>query len=319
MKVFALLTWRLISAGVLITPLLVLLYLDFHYPVGARGVWLLPLALVISVMMVHELLSLWRPRPDCPLGWPLYVAAPLVVLGAGLPLILQMPGVAGHLAYPVDTFDTLLLALVLGIGLVFGGEMSRYAGAGDSSGQSTGSIALSVLAIVYAGLLVGFLVKLRGLGAAAEPDWGMAALLSLVFIAKLSDTAAYFVGRQFGTHKMAPLLSPSKTVEGAVGAFVAAGVGGYICHAFLVPALVGQDTARGPLWSWLLLGGLVTVTGMIGDLAESLFKRDARRKDSSTWLPGLGGVLDVLDSIVFAAAPAYFYFASGLIGPGPVT
>ncbi|MFO7906107.1 MAG: phosphatidate cytidylyltransferase [Planctomycetota bacterium] len=317
MKGFALLKWRLISASVIVVPLLALVYLDFHYCMGARGVWLLPLALILSVMMVHELLSLWRERPDCPRGWPIHVAAPLVVLGAGFPLILRLPCLGVPIEYSFGAFDPLLLAVVLGIGLVFGSEMSRYAPSGQPSGQSTGRIALSMLVIVYAGLLVGFLVKLRGLGEAAGPDWGMAALLSLVFIAKLSDTAAYFVGRQFGKHKMAPVLSPSKTVEGAVGALLAAGVGGYICHAFLVPALVGQQPERGPLWGWLLFGGLVTVTGMMGDLAESLFKRDARRKDSGGWLPGLGGVLDVLDSVVFAGAPAYFYFASGLIGPVP--
>lgn len=296
----------------IVVPLLGLVYLDFHSPAHARGAWLLPLALVVSVMMVRELLSLWRERPDCPRGWPIHVAAPLVVLGAGFPLILRLPCFGVQMEYPLGTFDAVVLAMVLGIGLVFGAEMSRY----TPSGHSTGRIALSVLAIVYAGLLVGFLVKLRRFGEAAEQDWGLAALLSLVFIVKLSDIAAYFVGRHFGKHKMAPVLSPSKTVEGAVGALVAAGVGGAICHAFLVPVLVGQHVERGPLWAWLLFGGLVTVAGMIGDLAESLFKRDAHRKDSSCWLPGLGGVLDVLDSIVFAVAPAYFYFAAGLIGPG---
>ena len=74
--------------------------------------------------------------------------------------------------------------------------------------------------------------------------------------------------------------------------------------------------ARGPLWRWLLFGLMMALSGMLGDLAESLLKRDAERKDSSRWLPGLGGVLDILDSIVFAAAPAYYCFAAGLIGPG---
>ena len=114
---------------------------------------------------------------------------------------------------------------------------------------------------------------------------------------------------------MAPVLSPGKTVEGAVGALLAACLGACVCYAFVVPAIVGKEAERGPLWGWLLFGLVVAIAGMIGDLAESLLKRDAGRKDSSRWLPGLGGVLDILDSIVFAAAPAYFYFASGLIGP----
>ncbi len=312
------LKWRLISASVIIAGLLVLLHLDFHYPLGAAGVWLLPLALVVSLMMTRELMDLWSARADLPVRWPVYVAAPLTVLAAGVPLVWPWWG----RSYPADcTIGVLgwpLLALFLGIGLSFVGEMMRYSGPSPTGpSRSTGSIALSIFAIAYAGLLLSFLVLLRLWHSA---QWGMAALLSLVVIVKLSDTGAFFVGRRWGRHKMAPLVSPGKTWEGAAGGLVAALAGAWMCYAWLVPVLVrgeGQRAvARGPLWGWLLLGGLLAVTGMVGDLAESLLKRDAQRKDSSRWLPGLGGVLDILDSIVFAAPAAYFFFATGLIGPG---
>ncbi len=304
------LKWRLLSAAVIISGLLGLLHLDFHHPVlGVAGIWLLPLALVVSVMMVYELLDMWSERVDLPSRWPVYVGAPLTVLAASVPMLWPLGGLEYPPDCPVGVLGWPLLAMVLGVGLAFVGEMMRY----TQPGRSTGSIALSVLAIAYAGLLVSFLVNLRLLNG---PQWGMASLLSLVIVVKLADTGAFFVGRQFGKHKMAPVLSPGKTVEGAVGALLAAGLGAWFCYAVVVPALVGGDASRGPLWGWLLFGVIVAATGMVGDLAESLLKRDSERKDSSRWLPGLGGVLDILDSIVFAAAPAYFCFAVGLVGPG---
>ncbi len=308
-EVLAVLKWRLISAAVIISGLLGLLHMDFHHPLlGVAGIWLLPLALVVSVLMVHELLDMWSDRHDLPSRWPVYVAAPLTVFAASVPLLWPLRGLEYPPDCPIGVLGWPLLAMVLGVGLAFIGEMMRY----TQPGRSTGSIALSVLAIAYAGLLLSFLVNLRLLN---DARWGMASLLSLVIVVKLSDTGAFFVGRQFGKHKMAPVLSPGKTVEGAIGALLTACLGAYLCYAWVVPALVGNDASRGPLWGWLLFGLIVALTGMVGDLAESLLKRDAQRKDSSRWLPGLGGVLDILDSIVFAAAPAYFCFASGLIGP----
>lgn len=307
------LKWRFISAAVIIAGLLGLVYLDLGFPLGVGGVWLLPLAVVISVMTVHELLDLWRERPDCPQAWPVYVAAPLTVLAAAAPLLEDATVLHIPCNWSCGTLGWLVLATVLGVCLAFVGEMMRY----TRPGLSTGSIALSVLVIAYAGLLVSFLVNLRLLSAGGGNEWGMAALLSLVVVVKLADTGAYFVGRTFGRHKLAPVLSPNKTVEGAVGAMVAACLAAWICSSWLVTAVVGKDVRRGPLWAWLLFGLLVAFSGMLGDLSESLLKRDASRKDSSHWLPGLGGVLDILDSVVFAAAPAYFYFLTGLIGPTP--
>jgi phosphatidate cytidylyltransferase len=303
-----LLKWRLLSAAVIISGLLGLLHLDFHHPIGTSGVWLLPLAMIVSVMMVYELLDLWRDREDLPSRWPVYVGAPLTVLAASVPLLWRLDGGEYPPDCPIGVLGWPLLAMTFGIALSFIGEMQRYC----EPGRSTSSIALSILAIAYAGLLLSFLVNLRLLNG---HEWGMVSLLSLIITVKLSDTGAYFVGRRFGKHKMAPILSPGKTIEGAIGAFGAAMLASSACYLWLVPALLGKDASRGPFWGWLLFGILIAATGMIGDLAESLLKRDAQRKDSSRWLPGLGGVLDILDSIVFTAAPAYFYFAAGIIGP----
>jgi phosphatidate cytidylyltransferase len=303
-----LLKLRLLSATVIISGLIGLLYLDYQYPCGAPGIWLLPLAMIVAVMMIYELLDLWRDRPDRPAPWPLYVGAPLTILLTAAPLLWTLIGrpypadcLLGRLGWP-------LMGMVAGFALALIAEMARY----TKPGHSTGSIALSVFAIGYAGLLMSFLVSLRLL---PDPQWGMAAVVSVIVIVKLSDTGAYFTGRAMGRHQMAPVLSPKKTIEGAVGGIVFACLGAWICRAWIVPRLVDADQPRGSLGGWLLYGLVLAAAGMLGDLAESLLKRDMQRKDSSSWLPGLGGVLDILDSIVLAAAPAYLCWASGLVGP----
>ncbi|HBO45263.1 MAG TPA: CDP-archaeol synthase [Planctomycetaceae bacterium] len=175
--------------------------------------------------------------------------------------------------------------------------------------------------MVYVGLMLAFVVRMR-LG------WGVGAVASLIIVVKMGDTGAYTVGRLFGRHKLAPVLSPGKTIEGAAGAIVFATVGAWVSFAWLVPAMAQGSavstataattgmaaTTAGIGWGWLVYGPLVGMAGLLGDLAESLLKRDAGRKDSSTWMPGFGGVLDILDSILLGAPVAYVLWASGVVG-----
>ena len=141
------------------------------------------------------------------------------------------------------------------------------------------------------GLLVGAIllfptwlamVQLRALGPGV-----LLAVLAVVWVA---DIAAYFAGRTFGKHKLAPNISPGKTWEGAVGA-----VCGVLAYGFAVPALVGVELLPAPAWALLLLA--VTAVSIVGDLVESMLKRLAGIKDSSNILPGHGGVLDRIDSL----------------------
>jgi phosphatidate cytidylyltransferase len=164
-----------------------------------------------------------------------------------------------------------------------------------------------LFAVVYVGLLLDFVVLLR-------LAYGVAALASLVIVVKMADTGAYAVGRLLGRHKMAPVLSPGKTWEGAVGALLLASAASWATFAWLVPAAAPDDLAPGMPGGWLVFGLLIGVMGMLGDLAESLLKRDAGLKDSSRWMPGFGGVLDLLDSILLAAPAAYACWALGVVG-----
>ncbi|MCA1799240.1 MAG: phosphatidate cytidylyltransferase [Xanthomonadaceae bacterium] len=135
-------------------------------------------------------------------------------------------------------------------------------------------------------------------------DQGAWLVLFLLALVWLADVGAYFFGRAFGRHKLAPQVSPGKTWEGVVGAYVAT--------AFVVVAGWAAGLAFGPVWYFALVCLLTVAISIIGDLAESMFKRQQGVKDSGTLLPGHGGMLDRIDSLT-SAAPA---FTGGLLFAG---
>jgi phosphatidate cytidylyltransferase len=163
--------------------------------------------------------------------------------------------------------------------------------------------------MVYVGGLMMFMAWQR-------LDHGVFAFLTVPVIVKSGDTGAYTFGRLFGRHKMTPLLSPGKTWEGAVGGIASACLASWLCFTYLQPAMtsIPATTAAPSLVAVLLYGLALTLAGMHGDLAESLLKRDMNRKDSSTWLPGLGGVLDIIDSMLIASPVAYLFWHLGWVG-----
>ena len=145
--------------------------------------------------------------------------------------------------------------------------------------------------ILYLGWMLSHLVAIRGLDDGR--DWVFLALLATF----ASDTAAYFVGRAWGTSKLAPRISPGKTWEGAIAGLIGA----------IIVSLLFTLTLPLELWQAILLGFLISSFGQIGDLVESLFKRNMGVKDSSQLLPGHGGFLDRIDSVVFAGVVVYYY------------
>ena len=149
--------------------------------------------------------------------------------------------------------------------------------------------------VLFVGLPLGYLVRLRGIPGELGQD-----LLLLLFVCViLADTAAYYVGTTWGRHPMAPRLSPKKTWEGAAGALVASLIGALIAHFWFYQRL--------PLEHALILGLVLGVAGILGDLAESLVKRATGVKDSSRLLPGHGGLLDRTDSLLFSGPILYYY------------
>ena len=157
------------------------------------------------------------------------------------------------------------------------------------------SWAWTIAGILYVGWLLSYLVALRGL------DVGRNWVFFVLFVTWVSDTTAFFIGRRFGRHKLAPSISPGKTWEGAIGG---------ICGAILMSILFFTPTPfQLPLiyWQAILLGVLVSAFGQVGDFVESLLKRNMGVKDSGKLMPGHGGILDRMDSIVFAGIVVYYY------------
>jgi phosphatidate cytidylyltransferase len=154
-------------------------------------------------------------------------------------------------------------------------------------------VAYTLVGLFFVAWLLAHLVLLRGMEA------GRFYILFLFLVIWAGDTAAYYVGKAVGRHKLAPRISPGKTIEGAV-----AGLGGSLAMAFLARwwFLSGFSVMDA-----LLLGVLLSVMGQLGDLSESLVKRRAEVKDSGKIILGHGGLLDRLDSLIFSAPLLYYY------------
>jgi len=306
------LRWRLILGVLFTAAFAALCWLDLR--ATRPGAYLLPLTVLLGVLATHELLNLFRAGGNRPKVWSM-VAGTLLPMGAAcVPLVWE--------SYPADCpvgrLGWLAAGLVAGLAMAIVGEMRGYV-ADNEPGKITTNLALLSFSTLYLGGLFGFLIQLRLLQIdGSTGPIGMLALLSLLLVVKFGDTGAYFVGRAWGRHKLAPVLSPGKTWEGALGGLVASVAGALVAFGPLASALGCLETMSLGRWigESVVYGVLVGVAGMAGDLAESLLKRDAGVKDSSSWLPGFGGVLDMLDSILLAAPVAYACWVLGWVGGG---
>jgi phosphatidate cytidylyltransferase len=149
--------------------------------------------------------------------------------------------------------------------------------------------------------MLGILYPISGSGMSWDGRWW---LVYLILVTKVTDVGAYFVGRIWGKVKLAPSLSPKKTVEGAIAGFICA----IVVSIFMsfISGLAPSALFDLPFFAAIVLGMCIGVAGQVGDLAESLLKRDAVVKDSNV-LPGIGGVLDMVDSLLLTAPIVYFY------------
>jgi phosphatidate cytidylyltransferase len=204
-----------------------------------------------------------------------------VLPGSGIAVVLT--------CFMMATVFSPATALLLAAALLVVG--SATVASGRPGPNVLGSAAASIFSAVYIGLPLGALVAVR-YGAGRE------AILLLLVVIVVSDSAQYYTGRAFGRHKLAPEISPKKTVEGAVGGVV---------FATAAMALLGRYVLPAPVWVLAPLGAVLSLLGIVGDLFESLLKRSAGLKDSSRLIPGHGGVLDRIDSWLFAG-PVYYVF-----------
>lgn len=199
-------------------------------------------------------------------------------------------GLIGATALLVDVYfgsqQSVAILVTTGIAALIGVALRT------EPGDAISDWALTLGGIVYCSLLLSFFLLLRALP--SGDGWVLAVLLGTF----ATDSAAFFVGRSIGRRKLAPNISPGKTVEGAIGGLIAS-----------IASYLFLTLAAGLLTNWLhavVLGVVVGMTTQLGDLAESAFKRSVRAKDASATIPGHGGMLDRIDSLVVAGVVVYY-------------
>ncbi len=301
------LKYRMITGPILIVVLLALVLLDDHLDqwelhgfwqtlfIGKehppRGLILFGLGLCIAPIAAAELCTIYRANK---------IRANTLLTGfaAMLGLVLSYSIPMGTQAIDAIAIVSTGLIVVFVISLLMFSRHQNIEGIVAAAGAV-------VFAMVYLGLMCGFLLALRR----EHSAWW---IVGVICITKSCDTGAYFTGRAFGRHKMIPWLSPGKTWEGLAGGVITAVLIGIGLAAASSWWLETNDHV--PLWLGALCGVIFALTGQCGDLIMSLLKRGAGLKDSSQILPGLGGVLDVLDSPLMVAPVAYWVLELALTG-----
>jgi len=213
--------------------------------------------------------------------------------------IAAIAGLLVSIAVPLNLSATHAVALVAAVGTcVLVGSLVWHIRDKNLHG-ATAAVGAAMFAFVYLGLMFGFLLALRR----EHPAWVVA---GVVLVTKSCDTGAYFTGKAIGRHKLIPWLSPGKTWEGLFGGIVTAALVA-VLGVWLYHRSYGDRGVGAMPWPYAaLVGALFAVSGQAGDLLESVFKRDAGVKDSGSTLPGMGGVLDVLDSLMLTAPVAFW-------------
>jgi len=294
---------RVLTAAVLVPVVLLAVY--------NAPWWLFDLLVVaIIILALYEYLAIAEAAGLKPFKWPAYVLAVA-------PIFLSMywrwrgrdlPFESGFLL--ADNWGKViaLAAIIFGIPLVFRKDLK----------MGLASVASSLFGILYVGLSLSLLVSLR-------LDFSVDLIVFLLFSVWAGDIAAYYVGKSIGKHKLAPVVSPNKSWEGAIASVIGSiGVGLLIMHFRpqlfnFVEILEGVSKQHRELFSRLVgpvspihavsLGILTNVAAQFGDLFESALKRGAGVKDSGKLLPGHGGILDRIDALLFAI-PVVWYYAT---------
>ncbi len=290
------LTLRLVTAALLIPPVLFAIY--------RGGAWVLGCVVAATLLALREFYDLIEEKGAHPIRGFGYVA------GAALPVLAFL----GAQEQALVLFTLVLLSMMLV-------QLTKA-----RIGEALGSISGTFFGVFYIGWLLSYAVVLREFHASVastrwgeslaermHPEVGAFYLFFTITIVVLGDCGAYFAGRAYGRRRLAPRISPGKTVEGALGALAAGTLGGLaVKEAFDIFAPALSYELSFPMAG--VLGFLLALVGMLGDLVESLLKRDAKVKDSGRLLPGTGGVLDRIDSnllaipVMYHLLLAYTYF-----------
>jgi phosphatidate cytidylyltransferase len=280
---------RLITASILVPWVL--------YAIAQGGLWVLCTVMALTFVAQREFYGLIEDKGAHPImGFGL-------AAGASLPVVAYLGN---------EYHSTVLMTVTLLVVMIL--QLGRR-----EIGEALASISGTFFGIFYVGWLLSFSVVLRQFheqvlnryGAEAAhalgsvPDSGAFLLVYTLAVVVLCDAGAYFAGHWYGARKLAPRISPAKTVEGAIGGVLLGTVGGLVFKGifeFLWPSL-SQILGWGAA---MLFGVILSAVAIVGDLVESLLKRDAQVKDTGAVLPGMGGVLDRIDSPLLAIPVMYY-------------
>jgi len=285
---------RLITTVILWTVILAALFSSNLWI--SNGVFLL-IVFLLALAGLAEFYGLAEKRGLACFKWCGLLGGALLMVGTFLNLTGHL-GTSGSPAR-VNDFETGFIILFV-LGLCVRQLVSR--------GNNTGMVAIAttLLGLMYVPWLLNFIQKINFF-----PDVeGKYFLLYFVLLTKFSDTGAYVVGSLIGRHKMIPRISPGKTWEGLGGAIFLSTMASLVFVYFFGDKMTGMNWFHA-----IVLGVLLSVTAVIGDLLESLFKREAGVKDSGRFFPGIGGILDLLDSLLFNAPIMYLYLRHILTPP----
>jgi phosphatidate cytidylyltransferase len=280
---------RLLTASILVPGVLYLIYLG--------GLWMLGAVMVITLLGQREFYGLIEDKGAHPLvGFGL-------AAGAALPVVAYL----GNEYHATVLMTMTLLAVMLA-------QLGRR-----RISEALASISGTFFGVFYVGWLLSHVVVLRnfyeqvvereGLDVAVAlgfaPECGVFLLIYCLAVVVLCDAGAYFAGRAYGKRKLAPRISPGKTVEGTVGGVLVGTAGGLVVKVIF--DLAWPELSRGLGWNAAVVFGVaISALAVTGDLVESLLKRDAQVKDAGAMLPGMGGMLDRIDSPLLGIPGMYY-------------
>ncbi len=277
--------WRLVMSAILVPTIVALFWLDQR--LGTSAIILLAFCLFVAIRNAYELSDLLCVRS----------IRPHFPATAGLCSLLVLAG-WGHVYCEVGESSLLVSLGWIGSAMIFSFiallmlEAWRY----HEPGHSMESLGGNLLTIFYAGGLMAVTAQLRWF---PNPQTGYFAIASMIICVKCGDTMAYTFGRLWGKRKLAPILSPGKTQMGFAGAIFGSTLGGWLWLSY-GGRLFDVAITPGTVWNILTYSAVIGLAGLVGDLCESLIKRDVQKKDSAILMPGFGGLLDLLDSPLFA-------------------
>lgn len=289
---------RLTLGPVMLIALFGVLWLDYAMEsitartlgTSVRGIGITLLLLLILPLGTRELATLFAAERVRPFRLIAVAGTALLTLHAFATQFAEFKPIAA------STFATIIVGVMLTTAL----QRALVKQTQDAIVHMAGTL----LAVMYLGGLAWFLIALRvksGFTLTNDPFIGTTAHVVMILLCvKFTDIGAFFTGRSLGRHKLIPWLSPGKTWEGLIGGLFTAGLVGAVCARYIVEL---------DWWKGAIFGVLIGGVGQLGDLLESMIKRDAEVKDSGTLIPGFGGVLDVIDSPLLAAPFAYLLFS----------